>query len=64
MGFQAEWVLRFQAGKWESVEMNNCGYSKSVRELKRLYSEVADINKKNFFYEPILLCELSIDIKR
>ena len=58
-------MFRFQAGKWENVEKNNGGCSKGVRELKRLYSEAADVNKKGFvFDEPTLLCELSINIKR
>jgi hypothetical protein len=53
--------LGFQAGKWESVERNNGGCSKGIRELKRLYSEAADITKKGLFFdEPALLCELSI----
>jgi hypothetical protein len=57
--------LGFQAGKWEGVIQNNGGCSKGVRELKRLYSEAADINKKGFvFDEPTLSCELFINIKR
>jgi hypothetical protein len=64
-GFQAGWVMRFQEGKWVSVEKSNGGCSKGVRELKRLYSEAADINKKRFIFdEPTLLCEISINTKR
>jgi hypothetical protein len=57
-------MLRFQAGNWDSAVEHNGGCSKGVRELKRLYSEAADINKKGFdFDEPTLLCELSINVK-
>jgi hypothetical protein len=48
--------LGFQTGKWESVVQSNGRCSKGVRELKHLYSEAAEINKKGFvFDEPTLV---------